>query len=73
MAGIKKPSWDSTTAKTLRTVIYEVVALLLALLAMPEVIDLIAKYYPEFIAVTTIAPVVLTFIVNYLNKNVDNY
>jgi len=25
MAGIKKPSWDSTTAKTLRTVIYEVV------------------------------------------------
>ena len=70
---MKKPSWDSTAAKTIRTLIYEVATVALALLAMPEVMDFLVKHYPGLIAILSILPVILTFIVNFLKSDVDNY
>lgn len=70
---MKKPSWDSTTAKTLRTLIYEVATVILALLAMPEVMDFLVKNYPGLISILSIVPVILTFIVNFVKSDVDNY
>lgn len=70
---MKLPSWNSTTAKTLRTAIYEVAILLLALLANPEIIEFLTKNYPDLVFILTAGPVVLTFIVNFLSKSSDNY
>lgn len=70
---MRKPSWDSTAAKTIRTLVYEVATVILALLAMPEVMDFLVEHYPGLVAILTILPVILTYVVNFLKKDVDNY
>jgi hypothetical protein len=67
------PSKDSTAVRTLRVVAYEVLGLLLAVLASPDAVELLKQYYPQvLIILTTFAPIA-TLIVNLLRRDVKNW
>lgn len=70
---IQKPTYDSTTARTLRVIAYEVCGLLLAILANPDAVQLIKNYYPQVLIILTAFAPVATFLVNLIKKDVENY
>jgi|DEB19_MinimDraft_3_1074340.scaffolds.fasta_scaffold344204_2 ActR/RegA family two-component response regulator len=70
---LQKPSWDSTTARTLRVIAYEVCGLLIAVLANPDAVELLKSYYPQVLVILTGFAPVATFIVNFIKKDVENY
>ena len=67
------PSKDSTVARTLRVLVYELCAVLLAVLANPEAVELIKQYYPELLVILTGFAPVATFLVNLIRKDVKNW
>lgn len=70
---MRLPKWNSTTAKTIRTTVYELAGLLLAVLANPSAVELIKQYYPQVLVILTATAPILTFIVNFTKKDVENY
>lgn len=79
------PTWDSTTAKTLRTGLQVIGGLFLGLIttiwSVPGVPEATWKYLQgnvltillSFGLPTVVGSMAITYIMNYFKKNVDNY
>jgi hypothetical protein len=70
---MKLPKFDSTTARTLRVIAYEIAGLLIAVLAQPDAVQFLKDYYPQVLVILTGFAPLATAIVNLLRPSVKNY
>ncbi len=70
---MKLPAKDSATGRALRVAFYQVPMLVLALLTNPQTVELILQYFPELAAIVTLTAPTVSFLYNFLRKDVKNY
>ena len=70
---MRLPKFDSTTARTLRVLAFEVAGLVIAILAQPDAVKFLKDYYPQVLVILTGVAPLATFVVNLLRPSVKNY
>jgi hypothetical protein len=67
------PSKDSATWRAIITSLQAFVGFLLALVALPEVMELVNQYYPELVPVVVAGAGIASFVLNFFRKDVKNW
>jgi len=70
---MRLPRLDSATWRGIITALQTLGSLLVALVAIPEVMDVLTQYYPAFVPVVITGAGIISFIINLFRKDVKNY
>lgn len=70
---MRLPSKDSAVASTIRVFLYVVVPQVCLFLLDPDTVELTYEYLPQVAGVITAGAPIITFVYNFLRKDVENY
>lgn len=70
---MRLPKLDSATWRGVITALQTLGSFLVALVAIPEVMDLITQHYPTFVPGVVVGAGIISFAINLFRKDVKNY
>jgi len=70
---MRLPRLDSATWRAIITALQTLGSFLVALVAVPEVMEIVTQYYPAFVPIIVTGAGVISFIINLFRKDVKNY